>query len=60
MKQFAFDVVAITRSLPRSVSNGVLARQLLRAATSVAANYRSAGRARSRREFVSRLAVANV
>jgi four helix bundle protein len=35
----------------------VIGRQLLRAATSVAANYRSAGRARSRREFSSRIGV---
>ena len=35
----------------------VLARQLLRSATAVAANYRACGRARSDKEFCSKIAV---
>jgi four helix bundle protein len=35
----------------------VLGKQLLRSGTSVAANYRAAGRARSRAEFVARIGV---
>jgi four helix bundle protein len=34
-----------------------LGRQLLRAGTGVSANYRAAGRARSRKEFIARLSV---
>ncbi len=35
----------------------VIGRQLLRSATSVAANYRAAGRARSKAEFYSKLCI---
>jgi four helix bundle protein len=35
----------------------VIRRQLLRSATSVAANYRAAGRARSRREFAAKIGI---
>jgi len=35
----------------------VVGRQLLRAATSVAANYRSARRARSRKEFLAKMGI---
>jgi four helix bundle protein len=38
--------------------SGTIGRQLLRSGTGVAANYRSACRARSRAEFVARLSVA--
>jgi four helix bundle protein len=54
-KQFALRVIRLTDSLPRRASADVLGRQLLRSATSVAANYRSACRAKSRAEFVSKM-----
>ena len=56
-KRFAFDIIALVRSLPRGMATDAVARQLIRAATSVAANHRAAARARSRREFISTLAV---
>ena len=43
------------QSLPRSEEARVLGKQVLRSATSVAANYRAACRARSKAEFVSKI-----
>ncbi|MGA9899639.1 MAG: four helix bundle protein, partial [Terriglobales bacterium] len=45
------------RSLPSSAEAQVMGKQLLRCGTSVAANYRSACRARSRAEFAARLGI---
>jgi len=56
-KQFAIRVVKLFRALPKTGEGQVLGRQLLRSATSVAANYRAVCRARSRAEFVARLGV---
>src|SRR4051812_2313956 len=47
----------VLRSLPPSDPPASLRSQLLRSATSMAANYRAAGRVRSRREFISKLAL---
>jgi four helix bundle protein len=56
-KQFALDVVRFFQTLPRTEEARVIGRQLLRSATSVAANYRAAGRARSKAEFVSKIGI---
>src|SRR3989449_2254773 len=56
-KAFALDIVRLVQRLPRDRAADVIGRQLLRAGTSVAANYRSARRARSRREFLAKLGV---
>ncbi len=45
----------LCRFLPRTVDAQVIARQLIRAATSVAANYRATQRARSKAEFIAKL-----
>jgi four helix bundle protein len=45
------------QALPRSREANVIAQQILRSATSVAANYRSAGRSRSKAEFVAKIGV---
>ena len=44
-------------SLPRTTGGQVVARQVLRSASSVAANYRAACRARSHAEFIAKLGV---
>lgn len=54
-KAFALRIVRLFRSLPKSTEAQVLGKQLLRAGTSVAANYRAACRARSRAEFISKI-----
>jgi len=56
-KAFAIDVVRLIQELPRNRVADVIGHQLLRAGTSVAANYRSARRARSRREFLAKLGI---
>jgi four helix bundle protein len=55
---WAVEVVGLCRALRVRPEARHLADQLLASATSVAANYRAACRARSRREFASKLAVA--
>ncbi len=54
-KQFAVRVVRAVEALPRKPSATIIARQVLRSATSVAANYRAACRSRSRDEFIAKL-----
>ncbi|MGB3543624.1 four helix bundle protein [Rubrivirga sp.] len=56
-KAFALRVIRFCRSLPKSEETRIIKRQLLRSATSVAANYRAACRARSRREFASKMSI---
>ena len=56
-KTFALRVVRLVETLPRNRVSEVLGRQLLRSGTSVAANYRAARRARSRREFLAKLGI---
>lgn len=56
-KQFALDIVRFFQSLPKSEEARVIGRQLLRSATSVAANYRAAGRARSKAEFIAKIGI---
>lgn len=56
-KQFALDVIRLVEPLPKTRSAEVISRQLLRSATSVAANYRAACRGRSKAEFVAKLGI---
>jgi len=57
-KESALQVLRLWRELPRGAESDVIGRQLLRSGTSLAANYRAACRARSRREFIAKLGVA--
>jgi len=54
-KHFAFRVMKLVDAMPNSVSGGAIANQLVRAGTSVGANYRSACRGSSKAEFCSKL-----
>jgi len=54
-KAFAIRIVRFFQSLPKSEEARILGRQVLRAGTSVAANYRAAGRARSKAEFIAKI-----
>ena len=54
-KRFAVGVIGLCRELPPTLDGRRLGGQLIDAATSVAANYRAACRARSRAEFISKL-----
>jgi four helix bundle protein len=50
-------ILRLCDSLPKTDAARTIGRQLLRSGTSVAANYRAVGRARSRAEFVAKLGV---
>ena len=56
-KAFALRVIKLTGTLSKDFVGRSLGSQLLRAGTSVAANYRAACRARSRADFVSKLGI---
>lgn len=56
-KQFALRVINLYRYLPKTTEAQILGKQLLRSVTSVAANYRAVCRARSNREFFSKLSI---
>ncbi len=57
-KQFGLRCIKVVEMLPNTRTADVLGRQLLRSATSVGANYRSACRAQSKRDFISKVAIA--
>src|SRR5262249_36516599 len=54
---FGVRVISAVEALPETETATILGRQLLRAGTSVGANYRAAARARSQADFVSKLGV---
>ena len=56
-QRFALRIIRLFRHLPRSPEAQVLGKQLLRSGTSVGANYRAAGRARSKAEFISEIGI---
>ena len=56
-KQFALRIIRMFAALPRTTQAQVLGKQVLRAGTSVAANFREASRARTNAEFVAKLGV---
>ena len=56
-KRFTLRILRLFRHLPRTTEAQVLGKQLLRSGTSIGANYRAAGRARSKAEFVSKMGI---
>ena len=56
-KQFALRVLKLVDALPPTAAGRAISSQLIRAATAVGANYRSACRARSRAEFTAKLGI---
>lgn len=56
-RKFALDVIKLVEKLPRDMVSEVLGKQLLRSGTSVAANYRSATRAKSSADFINKMSI---
>jgi four helix bundle protein len=56
-KEFALRVIKLFRALPKTEEARVLGKQILRSGTAVAANCRSACRARSRADFISKIGI---
>jgi four helix bundle protein len=57
-RAFSLRIIKFFRALPRTEEARVLGRQVLRSGTAVGANYRSACRARSRADFISKIGIA--
>jgi len=56
-KAFALRIIRMSQVLPKTREANVIAHQILRSATSMAANYRAVGRARSQAEFIAKLGI---
>jgi four helix bundle protein len=56
-KQLALRVIRLVESLPNTKTADVIGKQLLRSATSVGANYRSACRAKSTADLIAKLSI---
>jgi len=56
-KKFALDIIVFVNNLPQNSISKVISNQLLRAATSVGANYRAAVRAKSRADFIYKIKI---
>jgi len=54
-KAFALCVIRMSESIRQTVAGRIIARQLVRAGTSIGSNYRAACRSRSKAEFNSKL-----
>ncbi len=56
-KNLVLRYIKLFQALPKSQEAGIIGKQLLRAATSVGANYRASCRSRSKGEFYSKLSI---
>ena len=56
-KKFALAAIKLSGSLPNNITGQVIKRQLIRAGSSVGANYRAAKRAKSAADFVFKLGI---
>ncbi len=54
-KAFALSIITLVDSLPDTRTSRTIGGQILRAGTSVGANYRAACRAKSRADFISKM-----
>ena len=57
-KDFAVRIVRLIRTFPKTVDGIGVGRQLLKAGTSIGANYREANRAESRNDFIHKVGIA--
>ncbi|GAB4440050.1 MAG: four helix bundle protein [bacterium] len=56
-KKFALEIIKLVETFPKNNVGFVIGKQLIRSATSVGANYRSACRAKSRADFIAKLSI---
>ncbi|HAF13776.1 MAG TPA: four helix bundle protein [Blastocatellia bacterium] len=56
-KQFALKIIAFVASLPQTKTCVIVEYQLVKAGTSVGANYREANRAESRADFIHKIGI---
>ena len=58
MKKLGVDVIHLVERLPHQTAAEIISKQIIRCSTSVGANYRAACRAKSRADFIAKLAIA--
>ena len=58
LKQFAYRIVTLSKSLPDNTEAKIIKSQILRSAFSAAANYRSACKGYSKKAFGSKLGIS--
>jgi four helix bundle protein len=56
-KHLAIRIIKLTKIFPLSQEGKVISNQIIRSCTSVAANYRSACRAKSPKDFISKMGI---
>ncbi len=56
-KRFALKIIKFAATLPMTRTGAIIEYQLVKAGTSVGANYREANRAESRADFVHKIAI---
>ena len=56
-KKFALKIIRLVALLPRTIEADIIGRQLLKAGTSVGANYRESNRSRSKAEFRAKIGI---
>jgi four helix bundle protein len=56
-KEMSLSVIRLVTYLPHSREVDIFSRQVIRSATSVAANYRAACKARSRADFINKIGI---
>ncbi len=57
IKSFAIRCIKVSEGLPSNIEANIFKTQLVRSASSTAANYRAVRRARSRNEFFSKISI---
>ncbi len=56
-KQMAINVILLTKKFPFCQEGKVISNQMIRSATSVASNYRASCRAKSPKDFISKMGI---
>jgi four helix bundle protein len=57
-KRFALSIIGMLKVVNKTPESDILRKQIIRSATSVGANYRSACRARSQADFISKIKIS--
>jgi four helix bundle protein len=58
IKLVALRVIKLSQALSKNTVGNIIGKQILRSGTSIAANYYSACKARSRKDFISKVGIA--
>ncbi len=56
-RTFALDIIKLVAELPKNQAGRTIGNQIIRSGTSVGANYRAACRARSNKDFISKITI---